>query len=148
MKVRPRIIVDSREASLARDIVLSLRSLGAIVEVKPLTAGDYIVSEDIGVERKTVNDFVSTLTRRDLFEQVLALKTVYPKTVLILEGDLSYVKRYRRIHPNAILGALATLARSGIAVVPTANKEETARFIFFTARQEQERIEKFPEVKV
>ncbi|RLE79648.1 MAG: hypothetical protein DRJ51_07330, partial [Thermoprotei archaeon] len=76
MKVRPRIIVDSREASLARDIVLSLRSLGAIVEVKPLTAGDYIVSEDIGVERKTVNDFVSTLTRRDLFEQVLALKTV------------------------------------------------------------------------
>ncbi|RLE67167.1 MAG: hypothetical protein DRJ47_00490 [Thermoprotei archaeon] len=148
MKFRPMIVVDSREATVAKDIIRSLRKMGAIVQVKPLVAGDYILSEELGVERKTVNDFISTLTRRDLFEQVLSLKTVYTRTILVLEGDLYLAMNFRRIHPNALLGTLATLARSGIPVVPTRGKDETARFLFFAARQEQRKEGGGFEVKV
>ena len=147
MRTRPKIIVDSREIRVAPKIFKTLKKLGGIVEVKPLTVGDYILSEEVAVERKTVNDFISTLTRRDLFEQIYSLKTVYPRSFIVLEGNLEYTKKFRKIHVNSILGAFALLARSGIPVIPTANQEETAKLLFFTARQEQEKREKIPQVK-
>lgn len=132
-----RIVVDSREASKARKIVERLRRLGSRVEIRKLEVGDYVVSEDVGVERKTVFDFVNTLTRRDLFEQVFALKEVYPRAVLVLEGYLGLVSKYSKIHVNSVLGALAAVARSGIAVVPSPDCESTARLLYFMAKQEQ-----------
>lgn len=132
-----RIIVDSREASKARKIVECIKRLGSRIEIGKLEAGDYVVSEDVGVERKTVSDFVSTLTRRDLFEQLFVLKEVYPRPVLVLEGRLGLVSKYSKIHVNSVLGALAAVARSGIAVVPTPDSESTARLLYFMARQEQ-----------
>ena len=44
-----------------------------------LEKGDYILSDQCAVERKTVNDFVYTLTRRYLFEQIFTLKRCLPK---------------------------------------------------------------------
>ena len=136
-EVRPLIVVDSKEASKAKEIVESLRALGARLEVKGLTVGDYLASEELGIERKTANDFVNTLTKRDLFMQLFLLKAAYPKALLIIEGDLRSVLRFRRIHPNSVYGALASLARGGIAVVPTTDKLSTARLIYLIARQEQ-----------
>ena len=71
---QPRIIVDSREASTAPKIVKGLRELGAQIEIGVLQKGDYIVSDLCAIERKTVHDFVYTLTRRYLFEQLRALR--------------------------------------------------------------------------
>jgi len=148
MIVVPRIVVDSREAVHAKVVLNNLKHLGAIVKVMPLTVGDYVVSDEVGVERKTVNDFINTLTKRDLFSQVLMLREAYPKAILVLEGSLNRVLKYRKIHPNSIYGAIASLARSGIAIVPTSDPKETARFLFLVASQEQREEEKRPEVKV
>ena len=70
----PTIIVDSREASSAEKIVKGLIEKGANVKTQLLEKGDYILSDQCAVERKTVNDFVYTLTRRYLFEQIFTPK--------------------------------------------------------------------------
>ena len=60
---QPTIIVDSREASTASKIVKGLRERGVTVKTEVLEKGDYILSDVCAVERKTVQDFVYTLTR-------------------------------------------------------------------------------------
>ncbi|MGA3061404.1 MAG: ERCC4 domain-containing protein, partial [Candidatus Bathyarchaeia archaeon] len=53
----PTIIVDSREASSAEKIVKGLIERGVNVKTELLDKGDYILSDQCAVERKTVNDF-------------------------------------------------------------------------------------------
>jgi len=133
----PTIIVDSREASSAAKIVKGLIERGVKVETATLEKGDYILSDECAVERKTVNDFVYTLTRRYLFEQLFRLKDVYPKSLVLLEGYLPIVYKFSHIQPAAVWGALFNLAKNGIAIINTASQKETIDFLHVAARQEQ-----------
>jgi ERCC4-type nuclease len=134
---RPTIIIDSREANSAPKIVKGLREHGVNVETEPLEKGDYILSDVCAVERKTVQDFVYTLTRRFLFEQLFRLKEVYPKSLILLEGYLPVIYRYSRIQPASVWGAMFSLARNGIAIVNTTSYKETVDFLHVAAHQEQ-----------
>jgi ERCC4-type nuclease len=89
------------------------------------------------VERKTVQDFVYTLTRRFLFEQLFRLKEVYPKSLILLEGYLPIIYKYSRIQPASVWGAMFNLARNGIAMINTTSYKETVDFLYVAARQEQ-----------
>jgi ERCC4-type nuclease len=133
----PTIIVDSREASTAPKIVKGLVERGVNVRSEPLEKGDYILSDVCAVERKTVKDFVYTLTHRFLFEQLFRLKEVYPHSLILLEGYLPIVFKYSRIQPSAIWGALFCLTKNGIPIVPTTSYKETIDFLHVAARQEQ-----------
>jgi ERCC4-type nuclease len=133
----PTIIVDSREASTAAKIVKGLIERGVKVKTEALEKGDYILSDQCAVERKTVHDFVYTLTRRYLFEQLFRLKDVYPKSLIVLEGYLPIIYKFSHIQPAAIWGAMFNLAKNGIALVNTASYKETIDFLYVAARQEQ-----------
>src|SRR4030066_816104 len=133
----PTIIVDSREASSAAKIVKGLLERGVNIKTENLEKGDYILSDQCAVERKTVHDFVYTLTRRYLFEQLFRLKDVYPKSLVLLEGYLPIIYKFSHIQPAAIWGAMFNLAKNGIAMVNTASQKETADFLYVAARQEQ-----------
>jgi ERCC4-type nuclease len=133
----PTVIVDSREASTAAKIVKGLIERGANVKTVALEKGDYILSDQCAVERKTVNDFVYTLTRRYLFEQLFRLKDVYPKSLILLEGYLPIIYKYSNIQPASVWGAMFNLAKNGIAIVNTASQKETVDFLYVAARQEQ-----------
>jgi Fanconi anemia group M protein len=63
----PTIIVDSREANSAAKIVKGLKERNVNVRIETLEKGDYIISDVVAIERKTVQDFVYTLTRRFSF---------------------------------------------------------------------------------
>ena len=134
---QPTIIVDSREANTATKIVKGLIERGVNVKTEVLEKGDYILSDVCAVERKTVQDFVYTLTRRYLFEQLFRLKEVYPKSLILLEGYLPIIYKYSRIQPAAVWGAMFTLARNGIAMISTTSYKETVDFLYVAARQEQ-----------
>jgi ERCC4-type nuclease len=134
---QPTIIVDSREANTALKIVKGLVERGASVRTETLEKGDYILSGECAVERKTVHDFVYTLTRRYLFEQLFKLKEAYPKSLILLEGYLPVIYKYSRIQPAAVWGAMFNLARNGIAIVNTTSYKETIDFLYVAARQEQ-----------
>jgi ERCC4-type nuclease len=134
---RPTIIMDSREASTAPKIVKGLTERGVRVRTEPLEKGDYILSDVCAIERKTVQDFVYTLTRRYLFEQLFRLKEVYPKSLILLEGYLPIIYKYSKIQPASVWGAMFCLARNGIAMVTTTSYKETIDFLYVAAHQEQ-----------
>jgi ERCC4-type nuclease len=134
---QPTIIVDSREANTATKIVKGLRERGVDVKTEQLEKGDYVLSDICAVERKTVKDFVYTLTHRYLFEQLFRLKEAYPKALILLEGYLPIIYKYSRIQPAAIWGAIFSLVRNGIPMVTTTSYKETIDFLYVAARQEQ-----------
>jgi ERCC4-type nuclease len=133
----PTIIVDSREANTAAKIVKGLIERGVNIKTETLEKGDYILSDQCAVERKTVHDFVYTLTRRYLFEQLFRLKEAYPKSLILLEGYLPIIYKFSHIQPVAIWGAMFNLAKNGIALVNTSSYKETIDFLYVAARQEQ-----------
>ncbi|MCJ7763366.1 hypothetical protein MUP38_07945 [Candidatus Bathyarchaeota archaeon] len=133
----PTIIVDSREASSAAKIVKGLLERGVNIKTENLEKGDYILSDQCAVERKTVHDFVYTLTRRYLFEQLFRLKEAYPKSLVLLEGYLPIIYKFSHIQPAAVWGAMFNLAKNGIALVNTMSYKETVDFLYVAAKQEQ-----------
>jgi ERCC4-type nuclease len=134
---QPTIIVDSREASSASKIVKGLIEKGVNVKTETLEKGDYILSDQCAIERKTVSDFVYTLTRRYLFEQIFRLKEAYPKSLLLIEGYMPMIYKFSKIQPVAVWGAMFNLAKNGVAIVNTSNQKETIDFLYVAARQEQ-----------
>jgi len=134
---QPTIIVDSREANTAQKIVKGLKEHGVNIKTETLEKGDYVLSDECAVERKTVQDFVYTLTHRFLFEQLFKLKEVYPKSLILLEGYLPIIYKYSRIQPASVWGAMFTIARNGISIVNTTSYKETVDFLYVAARQEQ-----------
>lgn len=128
------VIVDPRERSLAR----MLESMGVGVTLRVLEVGDYVVSDRVGIERKTADDLVDSLVgaERNIFAQLKDLARSYERPILILEGRDLYA---RQVHPNAIRGALASIAVDfGVAIIPTADEDETVSVIAAIARREQQ----------
>ncbi len=132
------IVIDQREldATIARD--LSKRE-GITTRLETLAVGDYVLSDRVAVERKSVEDFLDTLTGgdRSLFEQVRDAASSYSRPVVVIEGEGLYERR--NVHPNAIRGALASLAVDfGVSVLHTADQDGTAALLEAVARREQE----------
>jgi len=142
---QPTIIVDSREATTALKIVKGLEELGAEVNIRHLEKGDYIISDLCAFERKTVHDFVYTLTRRYLFDQLFGLKECYEKPFILIEGYLPIVYKFSRIQPTSVWGAMFALAKQGINLIHTNSYKETIDFLYTAAKQEQI-VEKRPPV--
>ncbi len=134
---KPTIIIDTREASSAPKIVKGLTELGAEIRLEALQKGDYIVSDQVAFERKTVHDFVYTLTRRFLFEQLFRLKEVYVKPFILIEGYLPIVYKFSKIQPASVWGAMFALAKQGINMIHTNSYKETIDFLYVAAKQEQ-----------
>lgn len=145
-KPYPTIIIDSREATTAAKIVRGLRRRDINIRINPLQKGDYILSDLCAVERKTVRDFVHTLTRRHLFHQLFKLKEGYPKTLLLLEGHLPSIYEISRIKPASVWGAMFKIAKNGIAMINTASYKETIDFLYVAAYQEQNVKERTPTI--
>ncbi|NJE47785.1 DEAD/DEAH box helicase [Thermococcus sp. GR7] len=132
------VYVDSRE--LRSGVPKHLRELGAEVEVKTLDVADYVVSEEVGIERKSANDFIQSIIDGRLFDQVERLKKAYEKPVIIIEGQLYGI---RNVHPNAIRGAIAAVTLDwGVPILFSSGPEETAQFIYLMAKREQEERKK------
>jgi Fanconi anemia group M protein len=136
-EAQPTIIIDSREASSASKIVKGLIEHGVKVKTQALDKGDYILSDQCAVERKTVQDFVYTLTRRFLFEQVFKLKEVYPKSLLLIEGYMPLIYKFSKIQPSAVWGAMFNIAKNGVPIINTSNQAESVDFLYTAAKQEQ-----------
>ncbi|UPW01782.1 DEAD/DEAH box helicase [Halorussus gelatinilyticus] len=132
------IVADQREldSTIARD--LSTRE-GIETRLETLSVGDYVLSDRVVVERKSVGDFLDTLTGgdRSMFEQLGDATRHYARPVVILEGDGLYEER--NVHPNAIRGALSSLAVDfGASVLRTTGEDDTADLLEVIATREQE----------
>ncbi len=135
-----KVLVDVREkgSNLSKKLV----ELGMDVKIKTLTSADIIVSDKIGIERKTVPDFVNSIIDKRIFTQLKDLKNNFENPLIILEGGED-IYSVRNIHPNAIRGMLATIVSSfKIPILRTKDSQDTSELIKAIAKREQIRGEK------
>ena len=129
----PVIYADSREGSSR--VLRELERLNVDIKVKGLAVGDYQVSDDVAIERKTNTDFISSIMDKRLHKQAKELVENFKKPVMIIEGADFYSGF---VHPNAVRGALASIAVDfGIPIIPTRSPEDTAAMINRIAIREQ-----------
>jgi Fanconi anemia group M protein len=126
------VIVDFREDNASvKDYI---QGMGSLVKPLSLKIGDYVCSDRVCIERKTGEDFISSLTDGRLFEQAKELKANFSKPIMIIEGN--YTKG--RINENAIKSAIASIVLDyEIPVIMTRDDQETAKIIFWFANREQ-----------
>jgi len=128
-----KVIADDREEGSG--VVDYLRKMKVDVEIKRLPVGDYLISDNIVVERKTANDFINSIIDKRLFKQITYMKKYYESPIIIIEGDIDVVLQDRLIKKQQILGALASLALLKIPIVYTNDPEETAYVILSILRK-------------
>jgi DNA excision repair protein ERCC-4 len=128
MAFKSRVIVDERERhSSVPDM---LQSAGLQVDYRVLNVGDYVVSSDCAVERKSGQDFIKSLYSGRLFDQAQRLREQYRHPILIVEGDLPLIID-AKAKPRAFWGALTTLVlQFGINVFFTTDAKQTADLIY------------------
>jgi len=133
------ITVDYRESRSPIARILSKKEIN--INSAQLDVGDYILSSRIGVERKQVDDFLSSLLQGKLFMQMRKLRNAYSRPLLIVEGEGLFTKR--NINHNALFGSFVSIIVDfGIPIITTSNANETADFLYITAKREQKQYGK------
>ena len=122
-----RIIIDERERKSG--IQKLLKSIGVNVEIKTLPIGDYIVSHETVVERKSINDLISSIFDGRLFDQCNRLKEHFQFPIILLEGNVDEIESITE-NPLVFYGALSTIAIDyKIPIIPTPNASHTAKLL-------------------
>jgi Fanconi anemia group M protein len=128
----PKIIVDSRERN--DELLDTLSDRGVAVDSKMLNVGDFVLSDRVCVERKTISDFESSIIDGRLFDQIKRMKDNYLFPMLIVEGNSSDF----RLGSTVMNGALAALyVDHGIVAMSLRDAKETAEMIASIAKREQ-----------
>ena len=105
------------------------------VEKKLLVCGDYLLSDRVVVERKSLQDFLKSIMDKRLFSQLKQMKENFDKPILIIEGEGSL---YGYLNPNVIRGTFAAIAVDlGIPIIWTKDPADTAGIIYWIAKREQ-----------
>jgi DNA excision repair protein ERCC-4 len=81
-----RIVVDERERSSR--IPGLLQQAGAVVDFAHLKVGDYVISAETAVERKTIHDLLNSIYDGRLLVQCSELAQHYTKPAIIIEGNI------------------------------------------------------------
>ncbi|NOR84818.1 DEAD/DEAH box helicase, partial [archaeon] len=132
-EILPLIYADVRETKILK--ILSEKN--ANIQTVQLSIGDFQLSEKVGIERKSVDDFLQSIIDGRLFSQAKDLSKTFIRPLLIIEGENLYGKR--QIHPNAIKGALNSLAIDfRIPILWTKNLDETTDLLITLAKKEQQ----------
>ena len=122
-----RIIIDERERKSG--IPKLLQKIGINVEVKTLPIGDYIVSHETVVERKSISDFISSIFDGRLFDQCNRLKEHFQFPIILLEGNVDEIETITE-NPLVFYGALSTIAvEFKIPIIQTPNASHTAKLL-------------------
>ncbi len=100
-----RIIADARERG-SQLLQLLEQSPAFDVHVASLQRGDYLIENQVTVERKRFDDFAVSLVDGRLFAQAAALSGM-TRPLMLIEGPRD---RATAVHPHSLKGALLSLA--------------------------------------
>lgn len=135
-----RIVVDERERS--SNIPELLKNAGAVIDFTQLKVGDYVVSSETAVERKTVRDLISSIYDGRLFVQCSDLVRYYQKPLLVVQGNIADLAQTSedmedpediKLHTERMslaYDALITVATEfRIPIIHTPSAEQTAQLL-------------------
>lgn len=139
---KPIVIIDERERNSKVPELLVKK--GVSIKFRVIEVGDYIISQRIGVERKTIKDFIKSIYDGRIFDQISRLKEKFEIPVIVVEGDLNDLILFVD-NPNVFRGALISLVLfNNTKIFFSLDEEETADYISLMAKQEMKKKGIFP----
>ncbi len=130
----PIIVADIHEKN---SLVISElhKSTQVRLEIKSLKIADYIIN-DIAIERKTVQDLISSMINKRLIQQLTQMQS-YKKSLLIIEGDLDEVINEENNISKALRGLLVSISTNyQTSIIRTQDYEDTAKYLITLAKQQ------------
>jgi DNA excision repair protein ERCC-4 len=119
-----------------------LKNAGAVIDFTQLKVGDYVVSSETAVERKTVRDLISSIYDGRLFIQCSDLVKYYQKPLLVVQGNIAELSETSedmedpediKLHSERMslaYDALITVATEfRIPIIHTPSAEQTAQLL-------------------
>jgi DNA excision repair protein ERCC-4 len=130
-----RIVIDDREKKSG--IPDLLKAVGVNIEIKTLPIGDYIVAPETVVERKSIQDLVSSIFDGRLFDQCSRLKEHFQHPIILMEGNVDEIDSITE-NPLIFYGALSTIAIDfKIPIIPTSSASHTAKLLVSMCSRKQ-----------
>ncbi|MHA2181307.1 MAG: DEAD/DEAH box helicase, partial [Promethearchaeota archaeon] len=127
------IVCDNRET--ASPVVRNLSLMGVNLRLEQLVVADYVISNRVGIERKSSKDFTDSIKDGRLFKELKTLVETYERPILVLEDDPF---KDSNLSENAIYGAISSIILNlGITIYKTKDSKETAMFLYQLAKKEQ-----------
>jgi DNA excision repair protein ERCC-4 len=121
-----KVVVDSREAAAAKNLVAELKGRGIEVEVSKLEAGDYLVTgaEAFLVERSTLPDLARKVMDARLWDQLRAMKAAENVSPLLL---VEPSKLRTAMSLDSLYGAmLSAVLDWGVPIIPAFSRAHSA----------------------
>ncbi len=133
-KNKIEVIIDFREKGSG--LIRELMKLKINIKQEKLPIGDFILSDRIGIERKSISDFCISVINKNIFNQIIMLKNTYQKPLLLIEGEL--LNSSCSLSSAAYQGALLSIMIDfNIPIVFAKNYQETATILYSIAKKEQ-----------
>jgi len=130
-KILPLIIMDERERGEIRSV---FETIPCQLRIETLDIADYIISNEIAIERKRGDDLVASICDNRFFSQLEKLKRYYRKPLIILENPKRMFDR-KGVYEASIYGAIIyAIYKMEIAIFPTRDSKETAETIWSFAK--------------
>uniref|UniRef100_A0A158Q8B8 DNA repair endonuclease XPF n=1 Tax=Elaeophora elaphi TaxID=1147741 RepID=A0A158Q8B8_9BILA len=103
----PKVIVDMREFQSELPTVLYKRGIDLIPAT--IEVGDYILSPNIAVERKALDDLTQSLHSGRIFRQIEQMLRHYKNVILLIEANVK--DDYRKVNGGPFQGELSRRCR-------------------------------------
>ncbi len=133
-----QIVADHREKKSG--LIKLLEESGFQVKVKALAHGDYVISDEVVIERKTAHDLIVSIIDGRLFSQVAALKKSFTSPLLLVEGNPFITDT--KMNYKAIRGAILSIqAIWYVPVIYAKNLEHSCSVIKMIVEQLKEQKE-------
>ncbi|MAG45205.1 MAG: hypothetical protein CMH63_00325 [Nanoarchaeota archaeon] len=136
-----KILMDHRERSSGIKKELIKQDLEVIE--KTLISADFVIKTKkldgqiitIGIEKKTINDFLNSIIDKRIISQLMEMKRHFDLQLLIIEGTEN-IYEIRNFHPNSIRGMLASIAIDfQTPILQTRNQRDTANLLGIIAKR-------------
>jgi len=128
------IVVDSNEPDSCR---LLLKKHGILYTVKKLETADYVIGS-VGMERKTVEDFYSSMVGGRLFKsngQCERLKNEFGIPIIVIIGSMNRLLVKHAKKSGWIISSIRKIITEyGISVVNLPTEDDFARFLLSVSR--------------
>jgi ERCC4-type nuclease len=111
-----------------------LEGLGAQVEIRALTRGDYVVGPGTVVERKTIRDLHLSIMNGRFWRQMAKIRAAGTSPYLVIEGVSVFAGPLRN---SGVRGACLAVSDLGIAIIRTQDAHDTAAWLYRLAVRRQ-----------
>jgi len=123
-------------------VIAELIERGVNVDIRKLPVADYLITNDVAIERKTINDFISSMMNKRLINQLRELKANYKNPLIIIENsdhhELYTSERHPNMNKNAVRGMILSIIFDfQIPVILVKDYKETADFIILLIKKQE-----------